>query len=76
MLNKKHMRDSMGLVAFGVGTGVGMSVMKDLGADTSGLAKISSAAKPIGGIIATRMVLDSLGDLQKSVEFPKRKKLI
>lgn len=73
-MNKKHMKNTMGLATFGIVGATGMSVMNNMGASTVGVAKVVSAAKPIGGMMGAGMVMDSLGHLKNSAQGINKKK--
>jgi len=69
----KMMKEAMGLTTLGITSGIGLGLIQSAGGNTSGLATLTSAAKPVGSIIGAGMVLDSLQHLKNSARPPKRK---
>lgn len=61
------------MVAGGMGLGIASGMVS--GSASSGIARVGSAMKPVGTIMAGGMVLGAVGNLKKSVKLPKKKRI-
>lgn len=74
MFWKKKRKETFGLMATGIGIGVGSQIAGEVGATDTQLAmgKLGKGVKTAGGIMAGGMVMDSLGYLTKSAKKKKK----
>lgn len=66
-MKKKYMKDSMKMVATGVGLGVGSQVLGDVGSThgQAAVGRIAKGMKPVGSMYAAGMVFDQLKKFKK-----------
>lgn len=64
---KKYKKTTKDMMITGIGLGVASSL-----APNSGIGNVASAMPKVGTIVGGRMVLDALGNLQRSAKMKKK----
>jgi hypothetical protein len=75
MNTKKHMKRMGGLMAMGIGLGVGSEVLGSVGSTQgqSAVGNISKAMPIMGTMVGASMVMDAVNDINKSATIKKRR---